>query len=119
MVRTVDLCREYPVAISTLFNTCFLSTDFEEEFIDRELQNELRSTPSLSAPKTTRPTITDWIFDANQLIPSSSTKGLWTRMKFYKIKESQTESQVKLTSVTETQVIPKYTSSHPIPLHPQ
>ena len=103
MVRTVDLFREYPAAISTLFQTCFLSSDFEAEFIDRELQNALRSTPSLSWPRTTRPTITEWMFDANQVIPSSSTKGLWTRMKFYKIKESQSESQVKLTSVTETQ----------------
>jgi len=105
MVRTVDLFREYPTTLTTLFKTCFLSTGFEEEFLDRELQNELRSTPSLTAPRTTRPTITDWIFDSNQVIPSSSThsKGLWTRMKFYKMKESQDESQVKLTSVTETQ----------------
>eukprot|EP01083_Nonionella_stella_P166760 558543_1 len=89
MVRTVDLFREYPTTLTTLFNTCFLSNEFEEEFLDRELQNELKNTPSISKPRTTRPTITDWIYDPHQLIPNtSSLKGVYTRMKFYKIKES-------------------------------
>ena len=109
MVRTVDLFREYPTTLTTLFNTCFLSSGFEEEFLDRELQNELLETPSVSKPRTTRPTITDWIYDTHQSIPntssSSSLRGVYTRMKFYKIMESNNNKQIKLTPVTETQVL--------------
>ena len=105
MVRTVDLFREYPTTLTTLFNTCFLSNQFEEEFLDRQLQNELANTPSITKPRTMRPTITDWIYDANQTIPSTSKlKGVYTRMKFYQIKESQSDNAIKLTPVTENQV---------------
>ena len=112
MVRTVDLFREYPTTLTTLFNTCFLSSEFEEEFLDSELQNELIKTPSITKPRTTRPTITDWIFDPHQLIPNTSPKshintnlkGVYTRMKFYQIKESHDDKQIKLTPVTENQV---------------
>eukprot|EP01083_Nonionella_stella_P121047 363461_1 len=109
MVRTIDLCCEYHSCLSTVFNTCFLSNEFEEEFLDRELQKELTNTPSITKPRTTRPTITDWIYDAHQTIPNASSsrslsfKGLFSRMKFYKIKESHDEHQINLTPVTENQ----------------
>ena len=106
MVRTVDLFVNIP-QLSPHYLIHVSYHDFEEEFLDGELQNELIKTPSISKPRTTRPTITDWIYDPHQFIPNTSChlKGVYTRMKFYQIKESHDDKQIKLTPVTEKQVI--------------
>lgn len=106
MVRTSSLERDFHTTLNTIFQSCFADNEFEQDFLHQKLISEITHHPSQNI--SLKPIVTDWIYDENQSIPYSThyptKKGIYCRMKFYKMKESDDGKQVKLISVTENQV---------------
>ena len=109
-MKYLDLQQEYPLCLADVFACLFLDHEFEQEFLTQ-------TTESTNSPNSSqilhRATVTDWIFDPHQDAPSLSLllikhgaqlKGIDTRMKFYKIRETDDGIHSKFAPVTENQV---------------
>ena len=105
-MKYLDLKQDYPVSLQDFFEQCFLSQEFEEEFLTKGIESHNEKNCQILH----KATVTDWIFDPNQEIPDLSLfpkhgqmKGIDTRMKFYKIRETDDGKTSKFAPVTENQ----------------
>ncbi|ETO08086.1 hypothetical protein RFI_29300 [Reticulomyxa filosa] len=113
-MKEFELTCDFAIGLDNFFTFCFLSTEFEEQFLTFQLENVPLDEVLSRRPSSQHVTVTQWIYDANQPIPISEAgknkaKGVHTRMKFYKIRDptqetTKTSDMNSLTQVTETQV---------------